>query len=97
MLNNKDFAYLNFAQSSDKFFSALKYTIDELGEYSEISNNIPLNWYSQYIFNYKKELGSDYQKDDFLKLYEEIFTEEANILNELKSLSSTIITRDGMM
>ena len=96
LLNNKDFAYLNFAQSSDKFFSALKYTIDELGEYSEISNNIPLKWYSQYIFNYKKELGSDYQKDDFLKLYEEIFTEEANILNELKSLSSTIITRDGM-
>ena len=96
LLNNKDFAYLNFAQSSDKFFSALKYTIDELGEYSEISNNIPLKWYSQYIFNYKKELGSDYQKDDFLKLYEEIFTEEANKLNELKSLSSTIITRDGM-
>ena len=96
LLNNKDFAYLNFAQSSDKFFSALKYTIDELGEYSEISNNIPLKWYSQYIFNYKKELGIDYQKDDFLKLYEEIFTEEANILNELKSLSSTIITRDGM-
>ena len=96
LLNNKDFAYLNFAQSSDKFFSALKYTLEELGEYSELSNKIPLKWYSQYIFNYKKELGNEYQKDDFSKLYEEIYTEEANILNELKSLSSIVITRDGM-
>ena len=96
LLNNKDFAYLNFAQSSDKFFSALKYTLEELGEYSELSNDIPLKWYSQYIFNYKKELGFDYQKDDFEKLYGEIYTEESNKLNELKSLSSTVIARDGM-
>jgi hypothetical protein len=95
-LNIKDFAYLNFAQSSDKFFSALKYTLEELGEYSGLSNNIPLKWYAQYIFNYKKELGNEYQKDDFSKLYEEIYTEETNILNELKSLSSIVITRDGM-
>ena len=32
LLNKKDFAYLNFAQSTDKFFSALKYTLEELGE-----------------------------------------------------------------
>ena len=96
LLNNKDFAYLNFAQSSDKFFSALKYTLEELGDYYELSNDIPLKWYSQYIFNYKKELGTDYQKDDFEKLFEEIYTEESNILNELKSLISTVIARDGM-
>ena len=96
LLNNKDFAYLNFAQTSDKFFSALKYTLEELGEYSELSNNIPLKWYSQYVFMYKKELKSEYQKNDFEKLYEEIYTEESNILNELKSLSSIVITRDGM-
>ena len=96
LINNKDFAYLNFAQTSDKFFSALKYTLEELGEYSELSNNIPLKWYSQYIFNYKKELGNEYQKNDFSKLYEEIYTEETNILNELKALSSIVITRDGM-
>ena len=96
LLNNKDFAYLNFAQSTDKFFSALKYTLEELGEYSELSSSIPLKWYSQYIFNYKKELGSEYQNDDFSKLYEEIYKEETNILNELKSLSNTLITRDGM-
>ena len=93
LINNKDFAYLNFAQSSDKFFSALKYSLEELGE---LTKSIPLKWYSQYIYNYKKELSSDYQKDDFLKLYDEIYTEESNFLNELKSLSSIVITRDGM-
>ena len=96
LLNNKDFAYLNFAQSSDKFFSALKYTLEELGEYSELSNDIPLKWYSQYIYNYKKELDIEYQKEDFSKLYSEISTEEINILNELKKLSNIVITRDGM-
>ena len=96
LLNNKDFAYLNFAQSSDKFFSALKYTLEELGEYNELSNAIPLKWYSQYIYNYKKELNEVYQKEDFAKLYSEISTEETNILNELKNLSSTVITRIGM-
>ena len=96
LLNNKDFAYLNFAQSSDKFFSALKYTLEELGEYNELSNDIPLKWYSQYIYNYKKELDIEYQKEDFSKLYAEISTEEANILNELKTMSNIVITRDGM-
>ena len=97
LLNNKDFAYLNFAQSSDKFFSALKYTLEELREYSgELSNDIPLKWYSQYIFNYKKELDIEYQKEDFNKLYSEISSEETNILNELKKLSNIVITRDGM-
>ena len=96
LLNNKDFAYLNFAQSSDKFFSALKYTLEELGEYNELSNSIPLKWYSQYIFNYKKELDIEYQKEDFTKLYSEISTEETNLLNDLKKLSNILITRDGM-
>ena len=96
LLNNKDFAYLNFAKSTDKFFSALKYTLDEIGEYSELSKTIPLKWYAQYIYNYKNELSDSYQKNDFSKLYEEIYREETNILNELKSLSSIVITRDGM-
>ena len=96
LLNIKDFAYLNFAQSSDKFFSALKYTLEESGEYSELSNDIPLKWYSQYIYNYKKELDDEYQNDDFSKLYSEISNEEINILNELKKLSSIVITRYGM-
>jgi hypothetical protein len=96
LLNNKDFAYLNFADTTDKFFSTLKYTLNELGEYSELSNDIPLKWYAQYISNYKKDLPNNLQENDYSKLYEDIYTEETNILNELKSLSNIVITRDGM-
>ena len=96
LLNNKDFAYLNFAQNTNKFFSALKYTLEEMGEYNELSDVIPLKWYSQYIYNYKNELDKEYQKEDFTKLYSEISTEEMNILNDLKKLSNMVITRDGM-
>ena len=96
LLNNKDYSYLNKAISSNKFFSSIKHTLNDLSEYSEEHDKIPLKWYGQYINNYKKGLDEIYQKDDFEKLYEEIFNEEKNILNELKSFSSTIITRDGM-
>ena len=96
LLNNKDYSYLNKAVTSNKFFSAIKHTLNDLSEYSEEHDQIPLKWYGQYINNYKKGLDEIYQKDDFEKLYEEIFDEERNILNELKSFSSIIITRDGM-
>ena len=96
LLNNKDYSYLNKAITSNKFFSAIKHTLNDLSEYSEEHDKIPLKWYGQYINNYKKGLDEIYQKDDFAKLYEEIFDEEKNILSELKSFSSTIITRDGM-
>ena len=96
LLNNKDYSYLNKAVSSNKFFSAIKHTLNDLSEYSEEHDKIPLKWYGQYINNYKKGLAEVYQQNDFEKLYEEIFEDEKSILNELKSFSSTIITRDGM-
>ena len=96
LLNNKDYSYLNKAVSSNKFFSAIKHTLNDLSEYSEEHDKIPLKWYGQYINNYKKNLDEIYQKDDFEKLYEEILDEEKNILGDLKDFSSTIITRDGM-
>ena len=96
LLNNKDYSYLNIAISSNKFFSAIKKTLNDLSEYSEAHDSIPLKWYGQYINNYKKGLDESYRKYDFQKLYEEIFKEEKEILNELKSFSSTIITRYGM-
>ena len=96
LLNNKDYSYLNKAVSSNKFFSAIKHTLNDLSEYSEEHDKIPLKWYGQYIYNYKKGLAEIYQQNDFEKLYEEIFEDEKSILNELKSFSSTIITRDGM-
>ena len=96
LLNNKDFSHLNKAVSTNKFFSAIKHTLNELSEYSEENDQIPLKWYGQYIYNYKNGLDVEYQKDDFEKLYQEILEEEKNILKELKSFSSTIITRNGM-
>ena len=96
LLNYKDYSYLNRAICSNKFFSAIKKTLNDLSEYSEDHDSIPLKWYGQYINNYKKVLDESYRKYDFQKLYEEIFNEEKDILNELKSFSSTIITRYGM-
>ena len=96
LLNNKDYSYLNKAISTKKFFSAIKKTLNDLSEYSEENDQIPLKWYGQYVYNYKKGLDQIYQRDDFDKLYSVLFNEEENILTELKAFSSTIITRDGM-
>ena len=96
LLNNKDFTYLNMATSSDKFLTALKYILEDIGELSEMKNKIPLKWYGQYISNNKKQLNNAYQENDYEQLYDEIYNEELNILNELKLFSSIVITRDGM-
>ena len=96
LLNNKDYSYLNKAISTNKFFTAIKLTLNDISEYSEEHEKIPLKWYGQYINNNKKDLTEDYKKDDYEKLYKEIFEEETKILNDLKGFSSTIITRDGM-
>ena len=96
LLNNKDYSYLNMAFTTGKFFSALKHTLDDFGELSEVKNKIPLKWYGQFIFNNKDVISQKYKNDDYSKLYEEIYNEESNVLNDLKSITSTIITRDGM-
>ena len=96
LLNNKDFIYLNMTTTNDKFLTALKYILEDIGELNHIKNKIPLKWYGQYITNNKKYLNNCYQENDFEKLYDEIYNEEFNILNELKSFSSLMITRDGM-
>ena len=95
-LNNKDFTYLNMATSTDKFLTALKYILEDLGELSQLNNKIPLKWYGQFVFNNKTQLKESYQENDFELLYNEIYDDELNILNELKGFSSIIITRDGM-
>ena len=97
MLNNKDYSYLNMATSNEKFLKAIQYTLEDIGEFTENDNNkIPLNWYGQFIETNKQNLDSSYLENDLEKLYEELKNEEMNTLNELKSFSSIIITRDGM-
>ena len=96
LLNSKDFIYLNMASTSDRFLTILKFILEDIGELSEKINRIPLKWYGEYISNNKKFLDKSYQDNDFDQLYNEIYNEEQNILNELKLFSSIIITRDGM-
>ena len=96
VLNNKDYSYLNMATSNEKFLQAIQYTLEDLQEISENEREIPLSWYGKFIANNKKSLDPSYLENDFEKLYEELYNEETNILNELKSYSSIIITRDGM-
>ena len=96
LLNNKDYSYLNRAISTNKFFGAIKKTLNNITYSSGETDKIPLKWYGQYLYNNKKRLSEIYQNDDYEKLYIELLEEEENILKELKSFSSTIITRDGM-
>ena len=97
VLNNKDYSYLNMATSNEKFLKAIQYTLEDISEFTENDNNqIPLNWYGQFIETNKHNLESSYLENDLEKLYEELKNEEMNTLNELKSFSSIIITRDGM-
>ena len=51
LLNNKDNSYLNKAITSNKFFSTIKHTLNDLSEYSKEHDKIPLKWYGQYINN----------------------------------------------
>ena len=96
LLNNKDFTYLNMATTSDKFFTSLKYILEDLVELKEAVTKIPLKWYGQFVSNNKYQIDKKYQQNDYEILYDEIYNEESNNLNELRLFSSIVITRDGM-
>ena len=96
LLNNKDFTYLNMATTSEKFFTSLKYILEDLVELKEEISKIPLKWYGQFVSNNKYQLDKKYQENDYELLYDEIYSEESNTLNELRIFSSIVITRDGM-
>ena len=96
LLNNKDFAYLNNAITNEKFFSSLQYTLDDIEDFSDLLNEIPLKWYGQYLANNKNGMGDSYEKNDYNQLYTEMYNEESKVLEELKTFSSDLITRNGM-
>ena len=63
----------------------------------EIKNdNLPLKWYGEYIYTNKKLLEEKYMENDYELLYNELFKEESNNLEQLKSISSLLIAKDGM-
>ena len=98
LLNNKDYPYLNIADSTKNFFSALKYTLDDYGdnEEGELYNGIPLSWYSQYISNNINMIDNEYQNNDFEKLYDLLYNEENNTLIKLREFISIFNTRFGL-
>ena len=100
-ISSKSYTYLNMAISNDKFLTAIKYTVDDMGELINKNNQdkdypIPLKWYGQYINNNKKGLHYTYKQNDFEKLFNEINKEESDKLDKLNELSAIIIARDGM-
>ena len=91
-----NFPYLEKSTSTDKFFSAIYYELDEDGENTEIIDKVPIKWYSQYIYENKNNLDLKYRKNDFQLLYEEILEEENNKLIELKNITSKLITKNNI-
>ena len=89
LLNIKEYPYLNFATSNEKFFQAINYTLKDFED--EEDYGVPLAWHSKFIIN-----NINYLKNDYEKLYEEIFNEENNYLNQLKILSPKINIREEM-
>ena len=96
VLNLKQYSYLNFATSNEKFFLAINYTLKDLEGDIFNNNKIPLNWHSKFIVNNLNQLAQKYIENDYEKLYEEIYSEENELLNKLKSLSPIINARETM-
>ena len=92
LLNIKEYSYLNFATSNEKFFQAINFT---LKDFEDEDNKIPLNWHSKFIINNKNKLDNYYLNNDLEKLYEEIYEEEDKYLNQLKSISPELNSREA--
>ena len=93
LLNLKEYSYLNFATTNEKFFIVLHYL---LKDYEETDNEVPLSWHSKFIYNNKNQLEQNYTINDYEKLYDEIYQEEIKLLNIMKSFSPIINMREGM-
>ena len=90
------FSDLDKVTSTDKLFSALYFYLNEIGENSEIYDRVPIKWYSQYIYENKDNLNFKYRENDFQLLYEEMVEEEREKLEELKNITSKIITKNNI-
>ena len=96
ILNRKDYAYLNMAINTKNFFTAIKNILEEHGEFSLIKSRIPLKWYAEYMYNNKDILDDKYKFNDYIEIYNEIYNEESNNLEKLKSILSIINIRYRM-
>ena len=91
-----NFSYLERATSTDKLFSAIFYHLNEIGEDSEIYEKVPIKWYAQYIYKNKNNLDLKYRENDYELLFKEMTEEEKEKLDELKNITSKIITKNNI-
>ena len=57
VLNMKQYSYLNFATSNEKFFLAINYTLKDLeGDDTFNDIKVPLSWHSKFIVNNLNQL-----------------------------------------
>ena len=98
ILKNIDlnFSYLNKATTTDKFFTAISYELNDFGENTEILDKVPIKWYSQYIYENKNNLDINYRKNDYQLLYDELSEEENEKLIELRNITSKLITKNNI-
>ena len=91
-----NFSYLDKAITTDKLFSALFYHLNEIGENTEIFEQVPIKWYAKYIYENKNNIDVKYRKNDYQLLYEEMTDQEKKKLDELKDITSKIITKNNI-
>ena len=96
LLNIKQYSYLNYATSNENFFHALNCTLRDFEGKENDKGEVPLSWHSKFIVNNKNQLDKIYTLNDFEKIYDELFIEESEFLNKLKSLSPIINARETM-
>ena len=96
LLNRKQYSYLNFAMSNEKFFSLINYTLKDFEDDNSDDNRVPLNWHSRFIVNNLNMLEKEYTIKDFEKIYEEMYAEEKEFLDKLRSFNPIINAREIM-
>ena len=98
IINIKNYPHFISTSNNNNFFSAIKKTLDEIDEFIENNkiNEIPLKWYSEYIFNNKNSLNKKYIENDYQFLFQELLNEEEQILNDLKNFSNIILIKNGL-
>lgn len=97
MINHRVYSHLTSATTTQNFFIALNQIL-QLEEYTETEFNdrIPLNWYSLYMTTNLQYLSEEYKKNDYEKLFCELFKEGKDDIYFLNNKSNLVIAKYGL-
>ena len=84
--NFKILHYLDFINENYNTLRTFQFIHQYLTFYGDKSTP-PLNWYSQFILNNLNTISSEYSKDDYKLLYDEIEKDVRDLLKKLKKLN----------